>query len=58
MNRTAAFVMPVKISGDDMELRFFRDSVNSIKNQTDKDWILVMVEDFSNDKSIRRYRRD
>ncbi|MBQ7642430.1 MAG: glycosyltransferase [Clostridia bacterium] len=52
MNRTAAFVMPVKISGDDMELRFFRDSVNSIKNQTDKDWILVMVEDFSNDKRV------
>ena len=52
MNNTPVFLMPVKISGDETDLRFFRASVESIKNQTDTDWVLVMVEDFSNDKRV------
>ena len=52
MNKTAVFLMPVKIIGDEAELRFFRASVDSIKRQTDTDWKLVMVEDFSDDKRV------
>ena len=52
MNKTAAFIMPVKITGSEMDLRFFKASVESIKRQTDRDWILVIVEDYSNDKRV------
>ncbi|MBQ6922184.1 MAG: glycosyltransferase, partial [Clostridia bacterium] len=52
MNNTPVFVMPVKIKGDEADLRFFRASVESIKRQTDKDWKIVMVEDFSDDKRV------
>ena len=53
MNKdTAAFIMPVKLSGDEMELRHFRMSVDCIKNQTDKDWILIMVDDYSDCKAV------
>ena len=52
MNKTAAFVMPVKLSGSEMELRHFKTAVESIKNQTDTDWILIMVEDFSDDERV------
>ncbi|MBQ7172487.1 MAG: glycosyltransferase family 2 protein [Clostridia bacterium] len=44
--------MPVKIKGNEPELRHFRLSVESIKNQTDPDWILIMVDDFSNDEKV------
>lgn len=52
MNDKAAFVMPVKLSGDAMELRHFKASVESIKNQTDDNWLLVMVDDFSDNKAV------
>ena len=44
--------MPVKLSGSEYDLRFFRSAVDSIKNQTDTDWVLVMVEDFSDKKAV------
>lgn len=47
MKNTAAFIMPVKLSGDKMELRHFKQSVESIKHQTDNDWLLIMVDDYS-----------
>lgn len=50
--KTAAFVMPVKLSGEEMELRHFLESVESIKQQTDNDWILVMVDDYSHDERV------
>ena len=52
MNTTAAFIMPLKISGGEMELRHFRLSVDSIKNQTDSDWVLVIVDDYSHDEKV------
>jgi len=52
MNNTAAFVMPVKIGGNEMELRHFRLSVEYIKRQTDTDWIIVMVDDYSDSKAV------
>ena len=52
MNNTAAFVMPVKLSGDEMELRHFRQAVESIKYQTDNDWILIMIDDYSDNKAV------
>ena len=35
-----------------MELRFLRETIESIKNQTDKNWQLVIVEDYSNVKIV------
>ena len=52
MNNTAAFIMPVNIRGNEMELRHFRQSVESIKNQTDNNCILIMVDDYSDDKAV------
>ena len=52
MKHTAVFIMPVKINGNERELRHFRASVESIKRQTDTDWTLVMVEDFSDDERV------
>lgn len=53
MNKdTAAFIMPVKLSGGEMELKHFRESVEAIKNQTDENWILIMVDDFSGNKKV------
>ena len=44
--------MPVKLSGSEMELRHLLLSVESIKRQTDGDWILIMVDDFSNHAKV------
>ena len=53
MNKnTAAFVMPVKLSGSKMELDHFKESIESIKNQTDDNWILIMVDDYSDNKNV------
>ena len=48
----AAFVMPVKLAGSERELRFLHEAVDSIKNQTDENWILVMIDDFSDDDKV------
>ena len=52
MKNTAAFIMPCKIAGTERELRFLSESVESIKSQTDRDWILIIVDDFSNDPKV------
>ena len=44
--------MPVKINGNDREIGHLMLSVESIKNQTDSDWILIMVDDFSDDDRV------
>ena len=44
--------MPVHIKGNEFDLRFFREAVDSIKRQTDTDWVLIMVDDFSDDKAV------
>ena len=49
---TPAFIMPMKISGSDMELRHLFSSVESIKRQTDNNWILVIIDDYSNDEKV------
>ena len=52
MKSTAVFVMPIKIVGNEMSLNHFRLSVESIKRQTDSDWKLVIVDDYSDDKRV------
>ena len=44
--------MPVKIRGNETELRLFREAVESIKSQTDENWILIMVDDYSDDEAV------
>ena len=48
MNNTAIFIMPLKLNGSEMELTHLRKAVDSIKNQTDTNWKLVIIEDYSN----------
>ena len=52
MNNTPVFIMPLKLDGSEMELRFFRETIESIKNQTDTNWKLVIIEDYSNVKCV------
>ncbi len=52
MKQKPAFLMPVKLSGSERELRMFREAVDSIKRQTDPDWILIMVDDYSDVQSV------
>ena len=52
MNNTPAFIMPVKLAGGERELRLFKAAVESIKRQTDDNWILIMVDDFSDKKNV------
>ena len=52
MKQTAAFIMPVKIAGNERELHHLALSIESIKNQTDSDWVLIMVDDFSDDDKV------
>ena len=52
MNKTAAFIMPVKLGGKKMELRHLGITIESIKCQTDSDWILIMVDDYSDNQAV------
>ena len=52
MNNCPIFIMPLKLNDSEMELKFFRETVESIKNQTDTNWQLVIIEDYSNVKSV------
>ena len=52
MKGTPAFIMPVKISGSETDLRLFHKAVESIKAQTDPNWVLVMVDDHSDNAEV------
>lgn len=52
MNNRASFIMPVKISGNERELRHLWASVESIRKQTDENWNLIIVDDFSDDDKV------
>ena len=52
MNNTPAFIMPLKLRGTDLELRHLREAVESIKKQTDDNWLLVIVDDYSEEPKV------
>ena len=52
MNNTPVFLMPVKLSGSEREIRLFREAVDSIKRQTDENWLLLMIDDYSDNKAV------
>ena len=52
MNDKAVFIMPVKITGTDKDINNLKASIESIKCQTDTNWLLVIVDDYSNDKKV------
>ena len=35
-----------------MELKHFREAVDAIKNQTDDNWIIILVDDFSDNQRV------
>ena len=36
--------------------KFLKESINSIKNQTYKNWELIIIDDFSSDKSLSKIK--
>ena len=52
MNNTPIFLMPLKLNGSEIELKHLSESVASIKNQTDPNWRLVIIEDYSNVQNV------
>lgn len=50
MNDKAAFVMPAKLGGGERELCHLRRTIAAIKQQTDQNFILIIVDDFSNNE--------
>lgn len=52
MQGVPAFIMPVKISGSECDLRLFHKAVASIVAQTDPNWVLIMIDDYSNDPAV------
>lgn len=48
-NSTAAFVMPHKMGNSKYAVEHLKYAVNSVIGQSDNDWILIIVDDYSND---------
>ena len=48
-NSTAAFVMPHKMGSSKYAYEHLKCAVNSVIEQSDNDWILIIVDDYSND---------
>ena len=48
-----AFITPIHIkSGDKMYIDFFKKTAESIINQSDSDWVWIIVDDFSNNEEL------
>ena len=54
---TAAFIVPHYNNGNEVELKWLSEALCSIENQTDKDWIVILVDDASTSKSALNYLR-
>ena len=51
--KNCAFVMPVYIDTSDLQkLKFFEITLNSIFSQSDDDWILIIIDDNSNNRVL------
>ena len=46
------FLMPLKLNGSDLEIKHLNLAVDSIKNQTDPNWTLVIIDDFSDNQKV------
>ncbi len=53
--QTAAFVIPHYNTGNNEELFWLEKTLNSVKNQTDKDWKIIIVDDASPSDYVKRY---
>ena len=51
MNKKAAFIMPAKLGGE-LEICHLMRTVASIQRQTDENWILIIVDDFSDSEKV------
>ena len=51
-NSTAAFVIPYRGSKDKRCLSYFEKAIRSIEEQTDSDWIIILVDDCSPDPEV------
>ena len=51
-NSTAAFVIPYRGSKDRRCLSYFEKAIHSIEEQTDPDWIIILVDDRSPDPEV------
>ena len=46
-NETGAFIVPHYNDGNEIELKWFGEALNSIKLQTDNDWKIIVIDDAS-----------
>ena len=54
-NKTAAFIMPVYTDNMKEFQPILKKSIQSVLNQTDKNFILIIIDDCSKDLSIKQY---
>lgn len=47
LNETGAFIVPHYNDGNEIELKWFGEALNSIKLQTDNDWKIIVIDDAS-----------
>lgn len=52
MNEQAAFIMPAKLNGGEWELCHLMRTVAAIQQQTDTNWLLIIVDDFSDNEKV------
>lgn len=54
-NETAAFIVPHFNNGNEVELIWLSEALSSIEHQTDKDWIIILVDDASTSENAIKY---
>ena len=54
-SETAAFIVPHFNNGNEKELIWLSEALSSIEQQTDKDWIIILVDDASTSENAINY---
>lgn len=57
-NNTVAFVMPHKMGESHFSIEHLENAVNSVIGQSDSDWVLIIVDDYSQNRKTGSYLND
>lgn len=55
LNKTGAFIVPHYNDGNEIELKWFSEALNSIKLQTDNDWKVIVIDDASTSDKAKSF---